>query len=229
MHSNDFRTAVVIGLACGAVATFATIAILVNDLDARIPDAINRLRLSPADRADYDRILREQKARREFDVHAREQVQIQIRAKFRPELLSGPIARELSELSVSELISEVRYAKNRKCAEMVAVDPGYPVERDARVWAPQLEALRSEFESRDPDELSFLDRARFYHAYNYVSSHTDEWPTARDAFAQNVDVPASVAPWQSRTFPPYPDFSGPADEAQALIIPETLGDSAEQQ
>ncbi|MFE3023205.1 hypothetical protein [Nocardia tengchongensis] len=212
MNSNDIRAAA-IGVTGGVVATFATIAFLDRDLETRIPEAINRWRLPAEQRAEYDRIRQEQAARRDADAREREQVQVEIRANFRPDLLSGP-AMPLSELSIPGLISEIRYAKNSKCAEMEAADRTYPVVSDARVWAPQLEALRSEFQSRHIENMSLLDRTRYNAAYSYVISHADEWPdTPVRPSLPVVKLPTASEGESPSMYPPYPDFSGPYSTA----------------
>ncbi|MGW4247175.1 hypothetical protein [Nocardia sp. NPDC004722] len=212
MHHNDVR-AIIVGLTGGVIATLGTIAFLDHDFEQRIPEAINRWRLSPVERAEYDEIRAQQAARRTADQCEREQAQVEIRAQFRPELLHGS-AMALSQLPIPVLISEIRYAKHRKCSEMAAADRTYPVVSDARVWGPQLEALRSEFGHRDLDRMSFLDGTRYRHAYSYITSHTDEW----------AETPVYV-PAPTREFFAALD----SDEAQALTVAETLGDSAEQQ
>ncbi|MFE3057122.1 hypothetical protein [Nocardia sp. NPDC059239] len=218
MNNNDFRAAA-LGITGGVIATFATITFLDNDMDTRILDAIGRWRMTPRERDEYDRIRRGQAETYAAEARKTEEEQAEIRAKFRPGLLSlqGKFAVQmpLSELSIRDLISEIRYAKTRKREEIADGDGTY-VFGEAEVWGPQVDALRSEFQSRHIEDMSLLDRTRYNAAYKYVSSHRDEWPPVparRTTTAGMAQTSAAGEP--STSYPSYPDFSGPAALADA--------------
>ncbi|MEV6073405.1 hypothetical protein AB0L82_43245 [Nocardia sp. NPDC052001] len=209
MNRNDIR-ATGFGVAGGMIATFAAIAFVENDLDTKISEAIGRWRLTPTERAEYDAIRRERTEHDALKADRREQEQADLRAKFRPDLLSrSATATELSQLSVTELISEIRYARGHRAQERR--DIGYGA---ASLWNPQVDALASEFARRTPARMSVLDNARYFAAYSYVNGYDDEWMPIAASDSPMWEPPAMPAAEQPQ-YPPYPDFTGPVTAREA--------------
>ncbi|MVU79477.1 hypothetical protein GPX89_19790 [Nocardia sp. ET3-3] len=216
MNRNDIRAAG-FGIAGGMVVAIGTIAYFALDLEVKIPNAIHRWQLSPADRTEYDAIRQAQTDKYADADRKREQAQLEVRAKFRPDLLSiSPKVPVLSELPLEALISEIRYAKTRKRRAIETARGTFTCGDSTDMWTQQIAALRSEFQRRDTEPLSFLDRARHNAARHDVNSHDDEWPPFR-AFNPATEQTAAtfheeqavVASDPLTTYPPYPDFSGP--------------------
>ncbi|MEG8177476.1 hypothetical protein GZH49_02875 [Nocardia terpenica] len=190
MTRNNFR-AVGIGVTGGLIAAFGTIAFFEMDLEITIPNAVRRWLLSPADRAVYDAICQAQADKRAASDRKREQQQAGLRAKFRPDLLSTyPAVQPLSALPLADLISEIRYAKTRKRDEIHTAGHGYGSTETA-MWTQQIAALRSEFQRRDGEPMSFLDRTRYNAASSAVHSYDDEWPPLWSFGAEPTQPPQS--------------------------------------
>ncbi|WP_306364380.1 hypothetical protein [Nocardia sp. CC227C] len=209
MHRNDIRAAV-FGATTGLIAGLAPILFVEFELDTRIGDAVDRWRLSPADRAEYDRIRRERAEHRAAKVRKQEQAQAAIRARFRPDLLTGP-QTELAQLSLRDLVEEINHAKVHRIA---AVNEAGGSATVTSMWDDQVRALRSEFQRREGEPMSILDRDRYYAASQAVN---DPWPLDSSPTLSPL-TPAPVSDFGTPTFRPYPDFAGPdtADEAQTI-------------
>ncbi|MFE3000731.1 hypothetical protein ACFXG4_37745 [Nocardia sp. NPDC059246] len=179
MHNNTIRT-IGLGTAVGVVAGVATVATIIAvdtwDLDIRVSEAVARWRMTPDERVELD------VAQQQLDHQARQRRQryerneIDKRSKFAPELLTGVQGR-LAELPLSQLITEILYARGR-LGDSWGADP-MPGQRDFPAinrWTEHLEAMRSEFDRRRENpapgqSLSLLDRKRWDAAHNAVHTY----------------------------------------------------------
>ncbi|WP_327114175.1 hypothetical protein OHB12_33710 [Nocardia sp. NBC_01730] len=210
MNHNDFRAAIV-GVTAGVVAGAVTVAgvIAFDDMDlwGQAERALARRRLSPADRAELERLEDAERSRSRARTRARQEITAEIRAKFVPGFIGGkhPVA-SLEELSVPQLITGIEHAET-KVHENPWLIGG--VEQH-RAWSDHLAALLDEFHRRRGRDvhrrLSLLDQQLMQSAETRMNTAKFAPPTlprqAPRPAPTPVEIPAD-SPYQ------YPDFIGP--------------------
>ncbi|MEV0294221.1 hypothetical protein [Nocardia sp. NPDC050710] len=181
MNRNIIRPTV-IGIAAGVVTVFAIAAWDELDPLHELQRLRERLRMSPQELAEFDRLEAE---RRELDAERRREhaeYVARVRAKFCPDLLAVSTAKTLEDLTAVELLAEIGRAQGEKFAAWNArpVGYGHPAQVTATVWADQLSALRKEFDERRwgtrRRTVGLVDRLRLDNAYGWVYDHTREIP-----------------------------------------------------
>ncbi|SUD49526.1 Uncharacterised protein [Nocardia otitidiscaviarum] len=174
--------------AAGAASTLLTIAAAAGlcalDPLTRIRTAAARLSMSPAARAELDRMRAEVLARDEASAWEAQRSDQEERSRFDPALLAGCRHERLEDLSMSQLISELDYARVSKraaIAECHVLGPTPNGDEHARMWWQQVEALRNEFRRRrvqsiTAHRLGVRDRIRMAHAAPRVTDLEAEYP-----------------------------------------------------
>ncbi|MEV6432940.1 hypothetical protein [Nocardia sp. NPDC051463] len=205
-YANHFRTAA-IGVIAGAVTVTGFVLVDEHDPIGIIQDAIARRRLSPAERAEFDRLTATKAAVDRSRQRAKDKYTADLRAKFAPALLGGknPV-HTLEELSVPQLLAGIEQAENsvRVYGDPWAA-PGPDRRNEAPRWSEHLAALLNEFDARMDYTVRFrlprLDLLRLEAAERRIK---DEAYGVLHRFQFQSSRPAP---------PPsdglYPDFTGP--------------------
>ncbi|WP_433622753.1 hypothetical protein [Nocardia sp. CA-120079] len=192
-----------IGVTAGVVAAVVTVAGLIawEDYDPwdRLQQAIARQRLSPAERAEFDRLQAARTAEAEAKTRAEKAQHAETRAKFQPYLISTehPVAA-LDELSAPMLIRAIEQAAAHVSSYRANPSVGSDVDAVTR-WSGHLDALRDEFRRRrtweNRRQFSHLDQLRMEAVEKqvYAIEFAEAWAT----------------PTQPAGYPPYPSFEGP--------------------
>lgn len=179
-----------ISASAGVVGTVALLAAADAGMDNRFEVWLRRMRLSPAERAEYDE-LEQQIARTQQQRAAQAAAhKAKARAKFRADLVStvsGRAIAELGEFTVSELVAEIVAAKQRLRAERAAqsFEPTAVANEhraEIRAWADQLAALTEEFEIRADwrrKDVTPMERQRLRAGRDLIHDHS-EWPVHTD-------------------------------------------------
>ncbi len=178
MRNNTTHAALVGGVA-GMAATVAFIAALDTDTARKIEQKFAQRKLTAAERSELAVRKSEDQLRTAARTAHRREITDQARHEFRTELASTP-GKQLDELTVVELLSEINAAKAAvRDAAVEDWSEAATANRTAR--RTQLAALRAEFDWRDDYEhrkqLPLADRERLATAWSYVHSHDDEIPS----------------------------------------------------
>ncbi|MET9030465.1 hypothetical protein ABZW96_33335 [Nocardia sp. NPDC004168] len=141
MNRNDIRPAAV-GIAAGAAMFAGLIAWIEIDPWNSMAERVARHRLSPAERAEIERIEAERDERsREYAAKTKqdqESQRLQVQDGFSPELLKTPgSVTSPQELSVEDLVAEIEYAEEARYQ--------YPI---SGLWFRHCDALAQEFMER---------------------------------------------------------------------------------
>ncbi|WP_446224836.1 hypothetical protein ACTWPB_06825 [Nocardia sp. IBHARD005] len=185
MTANTEAAVVAVLASIGVLAL--VVAVLESDAVLRAEDHVHRLRLSPADRVEYDAL------QAELDRQATEQkaraksAKAADRAKFRPDLVVTVTDREVTDLSdftVSELLAEITECKRLlRLARELSYNSGRADYAPVQVNNDQLTALTSEYQERawwpNNKQLSRLDRKRLAAATEMIHDRS-EWPPMPD-------------------------------------------------
>ncbi|MFD0362664.1 hypothetical protein ACFQZZ_14565 [Nocardia sp. GCM10030253] len=217
MNPNIIRPAS-IGVTAGVVAGIVTVAGIIigedHDVFTRIEESIARLRLSPAERTEFDRIKDHKATLAAAIAHTAKEKTAVIRSGFRPGLLGGkaPVAT-LEELSVPALIVAIDAAIDLRDGQQ----PRDPWSAESK----HLAALRNEFERRWAWEvrhrLPRLDQLRLEAAERRVTGSAFAVPLWRPE-ADTTYTPAG---------PPYPAFEGPASAHYSASTDSSIANEKE--
>ncbi|MBF6302258.1 hypothetical protein IU459_32665 [Nocardia amamiensis] len=170
MNRNDIRPAAV-GIAAGAAAFAGLIAWVEIDPWNSMAERVARRRLSPAERAEIERIeAKRDEWNREYAAKSkqdRESQRLQVQDGFCPQLLKTPDSvTSPQELSTNDLVAEIEYAEKSRYQ--------YPISGDGS-WFQHCEALAQEFRERRNDwetrsKLPRVERLRLDIAAERVSA-----------------------------------------------------------
>ncbi|WP_063046246.1 hypothetical protein [Nocardia pseudovaccinii] len=143
MNRNNIRPAAV-GIAAGAAMFAGLIAWVEIDPWNNMVDRVARRRLSPAERAEIERIeTKRDEWNREYAAKSnqnRESQRLQVQEGFSPELLQTPgLVTSPQEMSVEDLVAEIEHAEKSRYQ--------YPLS-DVGSWFRHCEALHQEFTER---------------------------------------------------------------------------------
>ncbi|MFC9999668.1 hypothetical protein [Nocardia sp. NPDC127526] len=179
MHRNNIKP-IAIGVGAGAATIGALIAWFELDPPQRVREAVEWLRLSPAERAEWKHAKAQEAARSAKFLREHEERKAALRAKFDPAILTTAAAgTALEELTVPELLAEIDAAQAAKKSAWAA---GWTEEtsKARTAWDDQLGALREEFDrrrwGRNRLEVSLFDQARLGMAWDWVHDRDREMP-----------------------------------------------------
>ncbi|MGN2642478.1 hypothetical protein ACTD5D_41155 [Nocardia takedensis] len=185
--NQDIRTAL-IAFTAGIAATAVVAAVLDSGIDAEVEEWIHRMRMTPAERAEYDALVEAEKQNnadtpREYIRRAEATF-----ALWRPEMVVTVTDRTITtptDFTVPELLGELR---ERKALLATARNGYYRTSRgseEIQAGTDQMAALRAEFDIRRVRswKLPPLDRRRINAAAAEVYRSTD-YP---ELFGQSTD------------------------------------------
>ncbi|MEV0436929.1 hypothetical protein [Nocardia sp. NPDC050413] len=176
MTSNNIRPAAA-GFVVGAASLLTVIAVLESDAVHRVEQWQRRLRMDPAERAEFDALAEQIRLDRDQHLAEAEARKARIRAKFRPDQVVTVTDREitdLSEFTVAELIGEITECK-RRIRQTRQTRTTLPSTADL----DQLAALIAEFDARHWDQhqkQTRLDRQRLDGASRQVHDGSEWMP-----------------------------------------------------
>ncbi|CAM4487226.1 hypothetical protein NONI108955_34350 [Nocardia ninae] len=208
MNSNDIRP-IALGLAVGVSVFAALICWVEYQPWDTVAGHLARRQLTPAERAELDRLTAEKQARdKRYSALAAEDKQKQaerdaeIAAGFNPDLLLGDPVTSPGELNLTALVAEIEHAEQ-----------SYR-HADCHLVYPHREALHLEFKRRNHWQArSTASRADLLR----LDIAADRINTARNRPFVTDEPPSPVAAYGSF---PYPDFAGP-DQVDIDVDPET--------
>lgn len=203
MNRNDIRPAAV-GIAAGAAVFAGLIAWVEIDPWNNVVERVARHRLTPAERAELERISAERAERdRKFlatverDQEDREKLRLQVQDGFCPELLKTPgSVASPQELSTDDLVAEIEYAEQSR----------YQYTSSGSRFG-HCEALAQEFRERRNDwqvraKLPRVEQLRL----DIAAARVDAARSRPVVIQTPVDEATNVVSWPEF---PYPEFTGP--------------------
>ncbi|WP_330186026.1 hypothetical protein OHB26_39370 (plasmid) [Nocardia sp. NBC_01503] len=233
MHRNNIKP-IVIGVGAGAVTIGALLAWFELDPPHALREAVERLRLTPAERAEWKHAKTAEAARTAKLVRQHEQRKAATWAKFDPAILTAAAAGTgLAELTVPELLAEIEAAQAAKKSAWVA-DWTAETSQARAVWDDQLGALREEFDrrrwGRNRLGVPLFDQARLGAAWDWVHDHNREMPEPKPWTPPAPIHPAAPLPWEGAAAAehsqapdkvdiPIPDWAGECCGKPMRIIP----------
>ncbi|MGY1948923.1 hypothetical protein [Nocardia asiatica] len=195
MTRNDFRAAT-IGVTAGVVAGVVTIAGAIAydefDLRGQAERALARRRLSPAERAELERLEAAKQAKDSAKELDRTTRTAEIRSKFQPTFIEGKRAvASLEELTVPQLVTAIE--RGEHTLQTYRNDPWGPnVELIAR-WSEHMTALLDEFHRR-----------RGWQVHRQLSLPDQLRMELAEARMNTAKFQPTFLPWQATTSAPAP-------------------------
>ncbi|TDP38753.1 hypothetical protein [Nocardia ignorata] len=183
-HTNIQVAALSVTVSVIGVA--ALVAAAETGIDVRVEQWVRRMRMSPTERAEFDELETQIEQANQARTAYLEARQAENRAKFRADLLvavNGRYVRDMTELTVPELVAEIaavkQWLRTERQTQSYGATPEAVEHRAAiEARAGHLDALNVEFNARNDwrrKDITRLDRQRLRAGAEMVRDGS-EWP-----------------------------------------------------